>query len=346
MSRVFVLGAGASAFAGYPLALDLWRFIRDSDPAESQAREAHAAVMKVIEPIVRTNLLPQEDGRPNLENLFTQLDLGHMGIGPEELRLGDWPLIRMKIVRLIVENFRWQEWRFQGQIVHARYQSGLEVDRTLALSVLDAWADTLKPGDTILSFNWDLLHESALWRAGKWHFADGYGFQCRDAPDSTHSPVKILKLHGSVNWAQESDMDIAAEIENKRDFFEGAADDRNTFLKRRGAWNMGRQLIVPSYIKDPSANRLLVRIWNQAEAALRQADEIIVIGFSLNKADSAARRLFATALDGRSPTPRLVVVSPEQPEWDMFCYYNLQIKQERIRKRFEDWITTRPLSDD
>jgi hypothetical protein len=109
---------------------------------------------------------------------------------------------------------------------------------------------------------------------------------------------------------------------------------------------MGRQLIVPSYIKDPSANRLLVRLWKQAEAALREADEIIVVGFSLNKADAAARRLFATALDQRSPTPRLVIVSPEQYEWDMFCHYNLQIKQERIRRKFEDWISTKPLSSD
>ena len=134
-------------------------------------------------------------------------------------------------------------------------------------------------------------------------------------------------------------MDATAEIEHKADFFEGAADDGETYQKRRGSWNMGRHLVVPSYIKDISANRLFLRLWSQAQASLREADEIIVIGFSLNKADSAARSLFATALDQRSPTPRLVIVSPEQYEWDMFCYYNLQIQQKRIRKRFEDWIT-------
>jgi len=301
--------------------------------------------MEVIEPILQLNA-PQEHDRTDLEKLFTLLDICHLGVGPAELRLTDWPLIRQKIMRLIAEGFQWQEWQFQRQIIHARHAFGLEIDRTQALSVLAAWVDTLRPGDIIVSFNWDLLHEAALWRAGKWHFADGYGFQCRDAPEAVHSPIKILKLHGSVNWAQASPLDVVAEIEHKKNFFENDDDDLQTYRKRTGHWNMGRQLIVPSYMKDPSANRLFLRLWGQARAALREADEVIVIGFSLNLADAAARELFATALDQRSPTPRLVIVSPEQPEWDMFCYHNLQIKQVRIRKRFEDWIITRPLSSD
>jgi hypothetical protein len=343
MSRVFVLGAGASAFAGYPVGPNLWRFLRDTDPAEALTRDAHAAVMALMEPILRLNP-PAEHDRPDLEKLFTLLDICHLGVGPAELRRSDWPLTRLKVMRLIVEDFQWQEWQFQGQIIHARQPFGLEIDRTFALSVLAAWVDTLKPGDTIISFNWDLLHEAALWRAGKWHFADGYGFHCRDAPEAVHSQIKILKLHGSVNWAQESPLDVVAEIEHKKDFFEGAIDDPQTYRKRAGHWNLGRHLIVPSYMKDPSTNRLFLRLWNQARTALREADVVIVIGFSLNPADAAARELFATALDQRSPPPRLMIVSPEQPQWDMFCHYNLCIKQERIRERFEDWITSKPLS--
>jgi hypothetical protein len=301
--------------------------------------------MEVIEPILQLNP-PAEHDQPDLEKLFTLLDLGHLGVGPIELRRSDWQLTKLKVIRLIAESFQWQELCFQDQIVYARRPWGLKIDRAFASSVLDAWVSTLRRGDTVVTFNWDLLLESALWRAGKWHFADGYGFQCRDAPESAQTQIKIFKLHGSVNWAQESPMDVTAEIEHKADFFEGAAGDRETYRKRRGSWNMGRNLVVPSYVKDISANRLFLRLWSQAQAALREADEIIAIGFSLNKADSAARSLFATALDQRSPKPRLVIVSPEQYEWDMFCYYNLQIKQERIRKKFEDWITTKPLSCD
>jgi len=51
----------------------------------------------------------------------------------------------------------------------------LALDRELTRSALNSWTELLKPGDTIITFNWDILHESVLWRAGKWNFADGYG---------------------------------------------------------------------------------------------------------------------------------------------------------------------------
>jgi hypothetical protein len=103
-------------------------------------------------------------------------------------------------------------------------------------------------------------------------FRDGYGFRCRDAPEEAHSPIKILKLQGSVNWAQQSETDVIAEIEHKKDFFDGAVDDFLTYRKRAGRWNMGRHLIVPSYMKDLSSNRLLLRLWSQARAALRDSN--------------------------------------------------------------------------
>lgn len=344
MKRVFVLGAGASAFAGYPLGLDLWRFIRDVDLADVHFKQAHDEVLAVMEPILQMNP-PEEHDRPDLETLFTLLDLGHRGAGPIQLRRADWPLTRQKIIRLIVQSFQWQEWRFQGQIVYQRIPFGLQIDRELALSVLAAWVDILKPGDIVLNFNWDLLHEAALWRAGKWHFSDGYGFRCRDGPKDAHSPIKILKLHGSVNWAQESAQEPVAEIEHKKDFFAGATDDYQTYRSRAGRWNLGRELIVPSYMKDLSSNRLLLRLWRQAREALRQAEQIIVAGFSLNDADAAARELFASALDQRRRTFRLAIVSPDQYQWDTFCHH-LGIKQERIRLRFEDWVMKNPLSQD
>jgi hypothetical protein len=278
-----------------------------------------------------------------LEKLFTLLDLGQRGAGPTELRRDEWPLTKQKVMRLITEDFQWQEQRFQGQIVYANCPFGLELDGPFARSVLNAWVDSLRSGDTILSFNWDLLHEAALWRAGKWHFSDGYGFRCRDAREEIRSPIKILKLHGSVNWAQDRQNDLLVEIEHKRDFFIGAVDDSQTYRLRAGQWNLGRDLIVPSYMKDLSVNRLLLRLWNQARLALREADEIIVIGFSLNDADAAARELFASALDQRSPQLKLKIVSPDQYQWDGFCY-RLGIEQQRIQLRFEDWVTKKAFS--
>ena len=217
----------------------------------------------------------------------------------------------------------------------------LALDRELTRSALNSWTELLKPGDTIITFNWDILHESVLWRAGKWNFADGYGFSARDATKDTRSPTKVLKLHGSANWAQKSSDDLAPEIEHKDDFFPGAADDHQTFSKRIYGRNDGRYLIVPMYLKDLSSNRLLLRIWEQARAALLDAEQFIAIGFSLNPADAAARYLFASALERNPRLMEIHVVSPDVTEWDKLCY-RFEKRMRAICSKFEDWLATNP----
>jgi hypothetical protein len=115
----------------------------------------------------------------------------------------------------------------------------------------------------------------------------------------------------TVNWAQRTEDDCEPEIEHKGTFFPGAVDDHETFRRNIGTWNDGRYLIVPSYLKDLSANRLLVRLWDQASQALRKADHLIVIGFSLNEADAPARHLFGSALEHNSNLQEVVVIAPE-----------------------------------
>ena len=206
MKRVFVLGAGASAFAGYPLGLDLWRFLRDFETAEVGAKQRSETVIEALDPVFR-RYSPEGSDRLDLEKLFTLLDLAHFGTAPVELRVSDWPLIKRQIMGMIAETFQWHQYAFQAEVIEGRQAQTLHgpqplgLRRESVLSTIEKWTGTLLPGDTIVSFNWDTLHESVLWRAKKWHYANGYGFPVRDAPPETHSPITILKLHGSVNWA-------------------------------------------------------------------------------------------------------------------------------------------------
>jgi len=54
------------------------------------------------------------------------------------------------------------------------------------------------PEDCIITFNYDVSLEPHLKRFGKWRLGDGYGFIMERFVGG--SPVRILKLHGSVNW--------------------------------------------------------------------------------------------------------------------------------------------------
>jgi hypothetical protein len=172
MARIFILGAGASCFAGYPLGLDLWAFVRDETTRDVMSEQRASVVTDAIKRLLQV-VPPREFDRPDLEQLFTLLDLAEAGMEPLELRKMDWRSLRPKLMGMIANAFQWYEYQLQARL--------REKDDPAAM-VLDKWASRLHEGDTIVTFNWDLLHEAALWRREKWHYADGYGFTCSDAP--------------------------------------------------------------------------------------------------------------------------------------------------------------------
>jgi hypothetical protein len=331
MSRVFILGAGASRFAGYPLAPDLWPFVRERAARHSIAKEGAEAVIEAMERILRV-LPAAEQERPNLEEVFACLDLAELGTNFLSIEKVDWSLLRLKVIGMI-------NWAL---LLHQdRLRDRSEHGNRVAL-VLKRWTDELRPGETIISFNWDILHETAFWQANKWHYADGYGFRCVEASANIRSPIRMLKLHGSVNWAQRDEDDCEPSIEHRDTFFPGANDRPGSNLKSAGQWNEGRYLIIPSYLKNVSTNRLLLKLWNQASDALVAASEVIVIGFQLHRADALARQLLAAALLRNEREFSIRVVSPpgSTDQWDDFCY-GIGRGLRRVRRTFEEWVLDR-----
>lgn len=345
MSRVFILGAGASKFAGYPLALDLWRFARDGGGGDVTADKRRKSVIDGFERIFAV-IPPAEYDRPNLEEICTLLDLAEIGVAPLSLEHTDWRQLRPMLIGMIAEAFQSHEHKFQTEVVsgqrahgiHGDYAFNLGLDRDHVMSVLDRWAGILRQGDTIITFNWDLLHDSALWRAGKWHYNDGYGFECSDSQGDARSPIRLLKLHGSVNWAQQNDSDLCPAIEHKATFLSPAHDGAGIYTRGAGQWSEGRPLITPSYLKDPSSNRLLLTLWNQASDVISGSQELIVIGYSLNRADAPARHLFGSALLRNEKISEVTVVTPDGEEfWDDLMF-NVGKRRKPVRKTFEDWV--------
>jgi hypothetical protein len=69
--------------------------------------------------------------------------------------------------------------------------------RTEQALLYDLLAQRLRPGDVVLTFNYDLGIERSLSRAGLWELGTGYGFQI---DGYSRSAIQVLKLHGSTNW--------------------------------------------------------------------------------------------------------------------------------------------------
>jgi hypothetical protein len=60
------------------------------------------------------------------------------------------------------------------------------------------FADIVKKGDVVLTFNYDDSLERQLKKAERWDVSHGYGFQL--SPSDKVSEILLLKLHGSINW--------------------------------------------------------------------------------------------------------------------------------------------------
>jgi SIR2-like domain len=345
MGRVYVLGAGASRFADFPLASDLWLFIQRSPIYEMGAKERHERVVAEIGRILKA--YPPKSEQPDLEVLFTLLDLTVQGANFPLLLRTDWPALKSSVVATIVDAFRTHHFDLNIRSKSGQTLGSVKVDPEQIDNVLTKWSQRVLPNDVVISFNWDLLSEFAFWRSEKFHYSDGYGFEYRQ--QTLHefetskqgvvakpSPVKVYKLHGSINWVQTDGYEDPSILDLQNFFPGGDFNTQEEYLKEvRPA--LGRRLIIPSYLKTLSSEAFLVRIWNQAGRALRSANEIIVIGYSLPLADTAARYLLMSSLLENPHNPSVTIVDPDPSKWLVFCH-SLRVRPEKIRRKFEDWV--------
>jgi hypothetical protein len=173
---------------------------------------------------------------------------------------------------------------------------------------------------SIITFNYDLILEKFLFKKNYWFPKDGYGFTPKDLPAlssnyfNQSSRIKIFKMHGSLNWEPSS-----FYLTNLQ--FKWSDDDDNYFFpkylkeeKKKKYRYQGaiatEGWILPSWIKQFTFNEI-IQVWNQAFKALNKADEIIFIGYSLPRADSAVYSLFSS-IDWNNKIVKLIDPNAEE----------------------------------
>lgn len=108
---------------------------------------------------------------------------------------------------MIADAFMWYEYKLERGLLWDEKGFVPNLCVHAVRSTLDDWSATLRAGDVIITFNGDLLLDTTLWRAGVWDYSDGYGFAGPVEGSRGPSSILLLKLHGSVNWAQEDELD-------------------------------------------------------------------------------------------------------------------------------------------
>lgn len=204
----------------------------------------------------------------------------------------------------------------------------------------------MKHGDVVITFNYDVALERELKLAGVWDLSNGYGFEIFP-PKRSPSPVPVLKLHGSVNWAKcmggaglragfPFDKPVAIMPPDLIDLgYDGQVD--------AGFWAGGvdrPNLILPGKEKRFEPD-LFDPLWSQAELSLRRASELVVVGYSFPEADKRATELIL-----RRTNRRAKVIVCRRMDGARICdnFRSLGFTSVTDADSFESWLGSPGLS--
>lgn len=355
MRRVYVLGAGASHFAGFPLGRDLLPFLRSDwkSSYDVKVKDDGGYALDFIDRI--KPLLPAEyvlsNGEPDLEFVLSLTEQNrqndHNGIDRQCLinaldliashldhDAWDFPRIRRGFATLVTSAFQYKSYQLLKEVSFTSHEDFIRISRT--------WTEYLSPGDTLISFNWDLFQEILLWKVGKWSYEDGYGVQTTVRDPLHPTPITILKLHGSCNWAPPQNDRSPLWLDHTGVFFGseiGGSEDGRTLGSTS---HYGASLIVPSYLKNPLRVNVLRSVWELAASVLREAESLVILGYSLPKADEHAQRLFSEMIQLNTTLTSITLVLGSDEEscnrWEsLFGKYCRICK--KVGQTFEEFIS-------
>lgn len=329
--RAFVLGAGFSRPAGFPLATHLTDEVLDSlrqlVGEDYELFDFADHVRRLHKWLTRSEALPAL----NIEEFYE-----YATVYAEQLRM---------------EQHRATVGRDAGEtpythaddlITMLSYMDEhllevlLEHENTADLAAIERFASILRPGDTVVTFNYDRLVERCLTKLGvPWSFG---------MDDDQPGSIRILKMHGSLDWIcfarnerrERKNMrrlfakkDVNRERDGQAQTERSGEDEYDFELFQirddeglRG-WIEQRALIQHDHRwglagLGPQKRVSLVPglgvVWEHARQALYHADQIVVVGFSFSPFDRLAQIEFARVAGGRdengATAPRVTVIDP------------------------------------
>jgi len=152
--------------------------------------------------------------------------------------------------------------------------------------------------------------------------------------ENTLKGFKVCKLHGSVNYFYKSQsdtetIDIINEMGNGTQIGKSGkgsprwpvvlAVDAIAEIKSKYGQEVTPAIVPPTYSKL-TQKKWLRNIWNAAFIALRDADKIIFIGYSMPESDGFMKALLNGALATRNNSKELKVYLIDKSK-DVFCRY-------------------------
>ena len=331
--RVYIIGAGASASAPYNLPT-LKTFAGQLYASLSAAEQRIMA--DTVFHACSVDLRYAPDPKIDIEELLNRLDRSAIDYLPKLPRRSP-PIARTWTAReleAVITRFLKQRCKHLSQVT----------------GPFDRLIEGIGDNTSFISFNWDVLLELALIRKKR---AYVYLDDNEDEPNWINRPkttytntTTLLKPHGSINWYALLDREgISIDVGKRSNVYPlgcGTTEYRILYLKnpvgriRMGDTEPWIRGIVGSYpaIVPPNRSSILSvggkpadgwvedghsswmkAIWRNVRTKLQEADEIVIIGYSLPGTDLASIKMLAHCVGQRKgQAPQRIAIIDRNPE--------------------------------
>lgn len=318
---VFILGAGASKEAGAPVMsefLDKADEIRRTSDLGIEA-EDFERVFRAISALQAVHSKSELD-LENLESVFAALEMGRL--------TGKLPGFEKNQIEQVLSSFRKLITRTLDTTIAypIKDNSICPTEHYLALAYLIALMRRMKNNNaSVITFNYDVALDFAL------NYASSPPDYCLDGTAEPNS-VPLLKLHGSLNWARcqrckgivpwtlkSYFKDVPIDVivhSSKVKGLSHACLDFTTRLPGAGLKHCGMDFFSDPVIVPPTWNKTeynagLQGVWARAALELSSAENIFVLGYSLNETDLFFRYLYALGAVGDARIKKFWVYDPD-----------------------------------
>jgi len=314
---VFVLGAGASREGGAPLMND---FLDVAEELLHQKRVGNAAehfelVLRARDSLQAVHSKAILNVR-NLESVFGAFEMGRMLRRCGSLDVKDIEKLRTAM-RAVITTTLEQSLDFRPQ--ERRVLPPRPYDEFVGL-VTDA-QQSAAADVAVISFNYDVALDYAF------HFSSvplDYGLQDSDAPQTKGIPY--AKLHGSGNWvlcqhcSSVQPLNLGAFF--TRSNWQLAMVDKAKPVRLNIEQALGglkhcdqpctaEALIVPPTWNKAEYGNVIASVWRRAAKEMSEAENIVVIGYSLPPTDQFFQYLFGLGCVGPRLLRRFLVCDPD-----------------------------------
>jgi len=202
---------------------------------------------------------------------------------------------------------------------------------------------------TVVTFNHDLLIENEIFKRARlkarWCIDNSYGsfgedlgrlstgrdeFPAYDTGCDHSRPIRLLKLHGSLNWIvriqgrQPTAKDLTGEGRLRDAFLNPSRVIEEPLIRRPGngrgrhVWYTWPFVVPPIYAKQALISRLQ-SAWSDARVAVQTANILVFYGYSLPQLDIEAEKLFQRGIASNRGLDWIDVVNPDPAAAERYC---------------------------